>query len=648
MSTQAKDEQSQKQTLGFQTEVKQLLNLMINSLYSNKEIFLRELISNASDAEDKLRFKAIDEPGLYENDNDLKIWVDFDKEQRSISITDNGIGLNWDDAVQELGTIAQSGTKSFINQLSGDQSKDSQLIGQFGVGFYSAFIVAQQVVVESRKAGLSANEGVRWSSTGEGEYTVEPIEREQRGTTVTLYLREGEDELLEDSRIRSIITKYSDHIDFPIMMQKMQSPSTEEQEGEEGESQEQETQEPEWEQVNQATALWTLPKNEISDDQYKEFYKHIAHDFQDPLTWVHNKVEGKLEYTSLLYIPSKAPFDLYQQDQQYGLKLYVQRVFILDNVQQFLPGYLRFVKGIVDSNDLPLNISREILQSNKVIDTIRSGLTKRVLNLLEQLSEEPDNYQQFWNEFGRVLKTGPAEDFNNRDKIAKLLRFASTHHDTSDECVSLDDYIARMKDGQDKIYYITAESFNAAKHSPHLEIFRKKGIEVLLLSDPVDEWLVAHLTEYEGKQLQSVAKGDLDLGEMEDEEDKQEQEQVEKDFNNVVEQMQNTLDNRVKEVRVTHRLTDSPACIVVDEHDMNANMQRILQSLGQPMPESKPIFEINPDHKIVSRLKGETDDDQFAEWTNILFEQAVLAEGGQLEDPAKFVQRLNKMLMQLS
>lgn len=629
--------QTQRETLGFQTEVAQLLHLMVHSLYSNKEIFLRELISNASDAADKLRFEALGDTALYENDSELVIQVYFDKDAKTLTIRDNGIGMTRDEVIANLGTIAKSGTREFLSKLTGDQKKDAKLIGQFGVGFYSAFIVADSVTVKTRKAGLTSEHGVCWESHGEGEYTIENIDKKDRGTDVILHLKQDEEEFLDDWRLRSVITKYSDHVDLPIKMKKIVAET----------EAEKEKQEAEWETVNRATALWTLPKSEVKEEEYKELYKHIAHDFQDPLTWAHNKVEGKVQYTSLLYIPSRAPFDLYQRDQQVGLKLYVQRVFIMDNVEHFLPSYLRFVKGIIDSPDLPLNISREILQNNKTIDTIRSGLVKRVLGMLESVAEDKEQYRIFWKEFGKVLKEGPAEDFANREKIAKLLRFATTHDNTENEMVSLDEYIARMKEGQEKIYYITADSFAAASNSPHLEIFRKKNIEVLLLKDRVDEWLVSHLTEYAGKKLQSVTRGDLDLGKLEDQEEQESQKKVAEAFADILKHMQTVLGERVKEVRVTHRLTNSPACIVADEDDMNANMQRILQSLGQATPAAKPIFEVNPTHAIVEHVKQVADEEQFAEWTTILFEQAVLAEGGQLNNPAEFVQRLNKLLLQL-
>lgn len=632
---------AQKETLGFQTEVKQLLQLMIHALYSNKEIFLRELISNASDAADKLRFIALSDAALMENDSDLKIHIDFDKEGRTITITDNGIGMSREDVVSHLGTIARSGTKEFIKSLSGDQAKDAHLIGQFGVGFYSAFIVADRVTVITRRAGLTPEHGVRWESAGEGDYTIENIDKPTRGTQVILHLRKDEDEFLDEWRLRHIITKYSDHITIPITMTKTILPS------EENKDKEQPRQE--IETVNRATALWTLSKNEIKEEGYKEFYKHISHDFEDPLVWSHNRVEGKQEYITLLYIPSRAPFDLWNREQRHGLKLYVKRVFIMDDAEQFLPLYLRFVRGVIDSSDLPLNISREILQQNKLVDSMRAACVKRVLGMLETLSsEDAEKYQKFWKEFGQVLKEGPAEDYANREQIAKLLRFATTHTDSEVQNVSLDDYISRMKSGQDKIYYITADNFYAAKNSPHLEILRKKGIEVLLLSDRVDEWLVSHLHEYAGKQLQSVVKGDLDLGQMEDEDTKKQQEKLANEYESVIKHVKEVLGDKVKEVKVTHRLTSSPACIVADEMDMGGHMQRMLRAAGHNLPMSKPIFEINPEHPLVQKLYKEQDDARFAEFTHILFDQAVLAEGGQLPNAGEFVQRLNRLLLELT
>jgi molecular chaperone HtpG len=626
-----------KQTLGFQTEVKQLLHLMIHSLYSNKEIFLRELISNASDAADKLRFAALSDNKLYESDPELKVRVTFDKETRTITISDNGIGMTQQEVIDHLGTIAKSGTREFLTALTGDQAKDNRLIGQFGVGFYSAFIVADKVTVNTRRAGAPVNQSVCWESQGEGEFTIEPTEKLTRGTDITLHLRADEDEFLDAWRLRSLINKYSDHINLPVQMLKQAS-------GDEKEK----VVTTEFETVNSATALWTLPRNEISDEQYREFYKHVGHDFEDPLSWGHNKVEGKQEYTTLLYIPARAPFDLYQQEHKRGLKLYVRRVFIMDDAEQFLPRYLRFVKGIVDSNDLPLNISREILQQNKQVEAIRAATSKRVLSMLEKLAEDDkEKYAQFWQEFGPVLKEGPAEDPSNRETIAKLLRFTSTHNDTTTQDVTLADYVARMKPDQKKIYYIVADTFTAAKHSPHLEIFRKKGIEVLLLSDRVDEWLVGYLTEFEGKSLQSVAKGTLDIEDVADEKTKEENKKLEDEFVDIVKKVKDALGDKVKEVRTTQRLTESPACLVSEEHGMSAHMERILKSAGQMFPTSKPILELNPKHPIIVKLKAENDQIRFDEWSNILFEQSMLAEGGQLEDPAGFVGRLNRLFLEL-
>jgi len=623
-----------KETLGFQAEVKQLLHLMIHSLYSNKEIVLRELISNASDAADKLRFEALADGALYENDSELKVRLAFDKAARTLTISDNGIGMSRQEVIDNIGTIAKSGTREFFAALSGDQAKDANLIGQFGVGFYSAFILADKVTLTTRRAGLTAEHGVRWESAGSGDYTLEVVEKPTRGTEIVLHLREGEDEFLNDWKIKSIIRKYSDHITLPIVMKK-----SEWKDGEQVPTDEDET-------VNQASALWSRAKNDITDEQYEEFYKHVAHDFDKPLAWSHNRVEGKQEYISLLYIPGRAPFDLYDRERRHGIKLYVKRVFIMDDAEQLMPQYLRFVRGVIDSADLPLNVSREILQHSKEIDGIKAGSVKKVLGLLEDMAEnDQEKYATFWKEFGRVLKEGPGEDFGNKEKIAGLLRFASTHADTDEESVSLKGYIARMKDGQEHIYYVTADSFAAAKHSPHLEIFRKKGIEVLLLSDRVDEWLVSGLTEFEGKKLQSVAKGDLDLGSLEDEAEKEAQKQAEDEFKVLVEKIKSTLgDDKVKEVRVTHRLTDSPACIVTGENDMSANLERLLKAAGQNASSTKPILEINPQHSLVTRLKGESDDARFADWAHLLFDQALLAEGGQLEDPASFVKRLNSLL----
>lgn len=616
---------SKQQTLGFQTEVKQMLHLVVHSLYSNKEIFLRELISNASDALDKLRFLALANGALYENDPDLRISIEFNEKLKTITISDNGVGLSWDEAVENLGTIAKSGTKEFISHLSGENAKDSQLIGQFGVGFYSAFIIADKVTVKSRRAGLGAEEGIVWESAGEGEFTIGQEKKDSRGTQIILHLKDGEDEFLSDWRLRSIISKYSDHISWPIVMKKTA----------EDEDKKEST---EFETVNKATALWTMQKSDVTEEEYKALYKHISHDYQDPLMWSHNHVEGKHDYISLLYVPSHAPYDLWQQEVKHGLKLYVKRVFIMDDATQFLPRYLRFIKGIVDASDLPLNVSREILQDNKQIESIRTACTKRVLAMLEKMDAEV--YQRFWDEFGLVLKEGMVEDFANRDIISKLLRFTTTTSASEKQTVSLSDYVARMKEGQDKIYFISASTYNAAKHSPHLEIFNKKGIEVLLLSDRIDEWLTSHLNEFEGKKLQSISKGKIDLGD--DEEEVKEQE---KSLAPMLEQIKTVLKDRVKDVQLTHRLTNSPACIVADEQDMGFEMQRILQSAGQALPGSKPIFEINPEHTLIKRLHGIEDDVRFEEWVVVLFEQAVLAEGGQLDNPADFVNRINQLLI---
>jgi molecular chaperone HtpG len=628
-----------RETLGFQTEVKQLLQLMIHSLYSNKEIFLRELVSNASDACDKLRFEALNNSALYGDDGDLKIRIAFDKAARTLTISDNGIGLSREEAVLHLGTIAKSGTREFFSALTGDQAKDANLIGQFGVGFYSSFIIADKVTVVSRRAGLPADQAVRWESAGEGDYTVEMVDKAGRGTDVILHLREGEDDFLSAWKLKSIIRKYSDHITLPILMHK-----EEWKDGEQVMTEEEET-------VNQANALWARGKSDISDEQYKEFYKHVAHDFEDPLCWTHAKVEGKQEYTQLLYIPARAPFDLWDRNARHGIKLYVRRVFIMDDAEKLMPLYLRFVRGVVDSADLPLNVSREILQESKDIDNIRSGCTRKVLAMLESManSEEAadkENYAKFWEAFGAVLKEGVGEDFANKDRIAGLLRFASTHGDGDKQVVSLADYIARMKEGQEKIYFVTADTFNAAKNSPHLEIFKKKGIEVLLLSDRVDEWVVGHLTEFEGKSLQSVAKGGLDLGKLEDEADKKEAEKAADEYKELLEKVKASLADKVKDVRVTYRLTDSPSCLVSDEHDPSGNLARMLKAAGQKAPEVKPILEINPQHPAVMRLKYE--EARFDDWAALLFEQATLAEGGQLDDPAGFVKRINDLMMALS
>ncbi|HEX5394495.1 MAG TPA: molecular chaperone HtpG [Rhodocyclaceae bacterium] len=630
-----------KETLGFQTEVKQLLHLMIHSLYSNREIFLRELVSNASDACDKLRFEALHNGALFEADPDLKIRISFDKEARTLIIADNGIGMSRDEVIANLGTIAKSGTREFFGKLTGDQQKDANLIGQFGVGFYSSFIVAEKVTVITRRAGEKIDQGVRWESEGAGEFNIEMVEKADRGTEIILHLRADQDDLLSGWKLRSIIRKYSDHIVQPIVMKKE---DWNDEKKEQVVTDEDET-------VNKASALWARSKSDITDEEYNEFYKHVGHDYEAPLAWSHARVEGRQEYTQLLYIPSHAPFDLFDRNARHGVKLYVRRVFIMDDAEQLLPVYLRFVRGVVDSNDLPLNVSREILQESKDIEAIRKGCTSKVLALLTDManSEEQgdkEKYTKFWAEFGKLLKEGIGEDFANKEKIAGLLRFASTHADTTAETVSLADYIARMKEGQDKIYYVTADTFNAAKNSPHLEIFRKKGIEVLLLSDRVDEWVVSHLTEFEGKQLVSVAKGGLDLGKLEDEAEKQEQEKEAGEFKDLTEKIKTSLAERVKEVRVTLRLTDSPACLVADEHDMSGNLARILKAAGQNAPVGKPILEINPKHPVVLRLKYE--DKKFDDWAAVLFDQALLAEGGQLDDPATFVKRVNDLMLAMS
>lgn len=630
-----------KQTLGFQTEVAQLLDLMIHSLYSNKEIFMRELISNAADASDKLRFEALADDALYEEDADLKIKVTFDKDAKTITITDNGIGMTREEVIDNIGTIANSGTKKFFDNMTGDQTKDSQLIGQFGVGFYSAFIVADKVTLKTRRAGLTAQHGVEWQSKGKGEFTIKTVEKPLRGTEVTLHLRKDQDEFLNSWRLRSCITKYSDHIDLPIMMSKEPMPD------EDGKIDENAVLEDET--VNKATALWTLSKGEITDEQYQEFYKQISHDFQEPLSWSHNKVEGKTEYTSLLYIPSKAPFDLWDRERTHGLKLYVKRVFIMEDAEQLMPRYLRFIRGVIDTNDLPLNVSREILQGSKTIDSIRAASVKKILSELAKMAKKnAEKYATFWKEFGQVIKEGPGEDLPNKEALAKLMLFSTTETGSEEQTVSLADYVGRMKEKQDKIYYITAESFAAAKNSPHLEVFRKKGIEVLLMAERVDEWLTNSLTEFDGKSLQSVAKGDLDLGELADEEEKKAQEETDKNFADLVERVKTALGDNVKDVRITHRLTDSPACLVVDDMDMSANLERMLKAAGQEVGGTKPIFEINPEHPMVMRLKDELDDDRFSDWSSILFDQALLAEGGQLEDPASYVKRLNTLLLQVA
>jgi len=614
---------------------------MIHSLYSNKEIFMRELVSNAADASDKLRFEALSNDALYEGDAELQIRVAFDEAAKTITITDNGIGMNRQEVIENIGTIANSGTKKFFNKMTGDQAKDSQLIGQFGVGFYSAFIVADKVTLRTRRAGTDAAEGVEWQSEGKGDFTIETIDKAARGTEITLHLREDQDEFLNSWRLRNCITKYSDHINLPIVMQKDAQPD------EDGKIDESVVLEDET--VNKATALWTLSKSEIDDEQYQEFYKQVSHDFQEPLLWSHNKVEGKTEYTSLLYVPSKAPFDLYDQDRSQGLKLYVKRVFIMEDADQLMPRYLRFIRGVIDTNDLPLNVSREILQGSKIIDSIRTASVKKVLSELAKLAKnDAEKYATFWQEFGQVIKEGPGEDFANKDALAKLMRFATTETGSEDQTVSLADYVERMKDKQDKIYYITAESFAAAKNSPHLEVFKKKGIEVILLTDRVDEWMTNSLTEFDGKELQSVAKGDLNLGDLEDETEKKAQEEVNKNFEDLVERVKTTLGDKVKDVRITHRLTDSPACLVADSNDMSANLERMLKAAGQEVGGTKPIFELNPEHPMVERLKAESDEAKFEDWSSILFDQALLAEGGHLEDPASYVKRLNELLLTLT
>ena len=626
-----------KETLGFQAEVKQLLHLMIHSLYSNKEIFLRELISNASDAADKLRFEALSNASLYGGDAEFRIRVSFDKAARTLTVSDNGIGMSREEVIANVGTIAKSGTREFFQSLTGDQAKDANLIGQFGVGFYSSFIVADRVTLVTRRAGAAGAEAVRWESDGGGEYSIEATDKAGRGTDVTLHLREGEDELLEDFRIRGLIRKYSDHIAIPIMMEKRVWDEEKKEYKATGED----------ETVNQASALWARPKADITEEQYQEFYKHVGHDFEKPLAWTHNRVEGRHEYTQLLYLPSHAPFDLWDRTHRHGIKLYVRRVFIMDDAEQLLPTYLRFVRGVVDSSDLPLNVSREILQQSKDIEAIRSGCTKRILSLLEDLAQnQKEQYTTFWKEFGPVLKEGVGEDHANKEKIAGLLRFASTHADSEEQGVSFADYLARMKPGQEKIYYVTADSFLAAKNSPHLEVFRKKGIEVLLLAERVDEWLASNLHEYEGKPLASVAKGDLDLGKLEDETEKKEQEKQAGEYKDLTDKIMKALGEQVKEVRVTLRLTSSPACLVSDEHDMGGNLARLLKAAGQKVPDSKPIMEINPGHPLVQRLKYE--ETQFADWSQVLFDQALLAEGGHLEDPAGFVKRLNELMLALA
>lgn len=622
------------ETRGFQSEVKQLLQLMIHSLYSNKEIFLRELISNASDAADKLRFKALSAPELYEGDGDLKVRISADADKGTLTISDNGIGMTREQAIEHLGTIAKSGTKEFLSALGAEQAKDSQLIGQFGVGFYSAFIVADKVTVKTRAAGESADKGVLWESAGEGEFTVADIEKKDRGTEITLHLREDEKEFLNEWRLREIIGKYSDHIGLPVEILTKEYDDEGKETG------------VKWEKINKAQALWTRSKSEISDDEYKEFYKHLSHDFADPMLWAHNKVEGKQEYTSLLYLPAKAPWDLFNREQKHGLKLYVQRVFIMDDAEQFMPNYLRFIKGLIDSNDLPLNVSREILQDNKVTAALRKALTKRALGMLEKLAKDEDKskYQQFWQEFGLVLKEGPAEDPANKEEIAKLLRFASTHNDSSEQTVSLTDYVARMKEGQKAIYYITADSYTAAKNSPHLEIFNKKGIEVLLLSDRIDEWMLSYLTEFDGKPLQTITKSDLDLGDLADKEEESKQKEEEQTFASFIERVKKLLGERVKDVRLTHRLSETPAIVSTDNDQMTTQMAKLFAAAGQKMPEVKYTFELNPEHHLVKKVADIADEQQFAEWIDLLLDQAMLAERGTLDNPTAFIKRINHLL----
>ncbi len=632
---------SHQETHGFQTEVKQLLHLMIHSLYSNKEIFLRELVSNAADAADKLRYMALTNDALYEGDGQLRVRISTDSEKRTITIEDNGIGMTRDGVIEHLGTIAKSGTAEFFKNLSGDAARDSQLIGQFGVGFYSAFIVADKVTVRTRAAGHGADEGVKWESEGEGNFTVESITKNSRGTEITLHLREEEKEFADDWRLRSIITKYSDHISIPVEMWEEGSPESDGPDGEKIPATE-----GQWKAMNKATALWMRAKSEVTDEEYQEFYKHISHDYSDPLTWSHNKVEGNQEYTSLLYIPAKAPWDMWNRDRKHGLKLFVQRVFIMDDAEQFMPSYLRFVQGLIDSNDLPLNVSREILQDNKVTRTLRNALTKRVLSMLEKLAkDDADKYQQFWTEFGQVMKEGPAEDAANKERIAGLLRFASTHTESAATTVSLDDYIGRMKEGQKHIYYIVADSYEAAANSPHLELLRKKGVEVLLMSERIDEWLVNHLSDFKEKQLHSVTQGDLDLGELEDDSEKQEQEKLAKESESLVERFKTALGEQVKEVKVTTRLTDTPACVVAGEGEMSSQMIKLMQAAGQQIPESKPVFEVNPNHPLVQRLNDEQDEQAFGDWANLILQQAQLSEKGNLADPSSFIKLMNKMLV---
>lgn len=633
---------AEKQTLGFQTEAKQLLHLMIHSLYSNKEIFLRELISNASDAADKLRFAALANDALYEGDSTLQVRVEVDAKQKTITISDNGVGMTREEVIDHLGTIAKSGTAQFLQSLTGDQKKDSQLIGQFGVGFYSAFIVADRVEVFTRKAGEAAEAGVHWESSGEADYSVETVTRPERGTSVVLHLKQAEQDFADLYRLRSIVKKYADHISIPVLMEKQSF-------GEEADKDKAEDKAKEFEAVNSAKALWTRPRTEVSDDEYKEFYKHISHDFSEPLDWSHNKVEGKLEYTSLLYVPKRAPYDLWNRDGARGLKLYVQRIFIMDDAEQFLPLYLRFIKGVVDSNDISLNVSREILQQDPAVESMKSALTKRALDMLEKMKKkEPEKYQEFWKTFGTVLKEGPSEDHANKEKVAKLLLFSTTHTNLPAQDQSLDDYVGRMQEGQKEIFYVCAENHNTAKNSPHLEVFRKKGIEVLLLSDRIDEWLMSHLHEFDGKPLRDITKGELDLGDMDSEEEKEKQKQVDEKAKPLLDRLKGALDERVSEVRVTHRLTDSPACLATGEFDMGLQMRRIMEAAGQAVPDSKPIFEVNVEHPLIERLDREADEDKFKDLAAILFEQACLAEGRQLDDPASYISRLNRLLLELT
>ena len=638
--------EANQETLGFQTEVKQLLDLMVHSLYSNREIFLRELISNASDAEDKLRFEALQDDGLYEKDSDLKIRVEFNKELKTITVLDNGAGMSRDEVIENLGTIAKSGTKQFFESLTGDQTKDSQLIGQFGVGFYSCFIVAKKVEVITRRAGESRAKGVRWISEGENDYSIETVDRAKRGTKVVLHLREDADEFLNGYRLREIITKYSDHISFPIIMDKDDVKDGVVDKDKDKDKDKIESGE---DTVNSATALWTRNKKEIKNEEYNEFYKHIGHDFEDPLAHIHNKVEGKLEYTSLLYIPSQAPFDLWDREQRHGVKLYVRRIFIMDDAQQLLPPWLRFIRGVIDSDDLPLNISREILQQNKVVDSIRSGCTKKIIGLLKSMAKnDEEKYQKFWKIFGKVLKEGVVDSTDYKDDLSHLFRFSSTHEDTEDQKVSLKDYVERMPESQKSIYYVIADSYMTAKSSPHLEIFRKKDIEVLLLSEPIDEWVTTHLSEFDSKKLQSVNKGELDLGDIQDEDEKKKDKESNKAHDELVKRIKDILDEKVKEVRVTSRLTTSPACLVSDDNDMGRHLEQILKASGQNIPGSKPILEINPDHPIIKKIDGEKDNDLFTDWSHILFDQALLSEGGQLADPVNFVNKLNAMIVSMA